>query len=69
MPRPRPPLLLLLTPPKATGAHPDEGMDPLQLQAFFERATNASLRLSKETLEKIVMNVDEDGDGLVRGWW
>ena len=37
-------------------------MDPLQLLAFFKRATNSSLRLTKESLEKIVQNVDEDGD-------
>ncbi|CAN0071598.1 unnamed protein product, partial [Scytosiphon promiscuus] len=50
---------------QATGAHPEEGMDPSQLQSFFERATNCSLRLTKESLEKIVTNVDEDGDGLL----
>eukprot|EP00752_Nemacystus_decipiens_P003651 g3365.t1 len=50
---------------QATGAHPDEGMDPSQLQAFFERATDSSLHLTKESLEKIVKNVDEDGDGLL----
>lgn len=48
-------------------------MGPPQLLAFFERATNSSLRLTKESLETIVNNVDEDGDGLVRnkgtdGW-
>lgn len=57
---------LLPTTSKATGAHPDEGMDPPQLLAFFARATNASLHLTKESLEKVVKNVDEDGDGLVR---
>lgn len=41
-------------------------MDPSQLLAFFERATGSSLDLTKESLEKIVQNVDEDGDGLVR---
>lgn len=41
-------------------------MDPPQLLAFFERATNSSLHLTKESLEKVVKNVDEDGDGLVR---
>lgn len=41
-------------------------MDPPQLLAFFERATDSSLHLTKESLEKIVKNVDEDGDGLVR---
>lgn len=51
---------------QATGAHVGEGMDPTQLLAFFERATNANLRISKESLEKIVQAVDEDGDGLVR---
>lgn len=40
-------------------------MDPSQLQTFFERATNSSLRLTKESLEKIVNDVDGDGDGLV----
>ncbi len=51
---------------QATGAHVGEGMDPAQLLAFFERASNATLRINKESLEKIVQNVDEDGDGLVR---
>lgn len=40
-------------------------MDPSQLVAFFERATNSSLRFTEESLEKIVQMVDEDGDGLV----
>lgn len=41
-------------------------MDPSQLLAFFERATGSSLDVTKESLEKIIQNVDEDGDGLVR---
>ncbi|CAN0051141.1 unnamed protein product [Pylaiella littoralis] len=50
---------------QATGAHFDEGMDPSQLVAFFERATNSSLRFTEESLEKIVQMADEDGDGLL----
>lgn len=52
--------------PQATGAHPDEGMTPAQLETFFERTTNSSGQFTKGSLERIVVFVDEDGDGLVR---